>query len=139
MGTTVRDPVITLRQPVNRWIRRLGPGLIGVACSGGADSMALADAGERGCGDVARCKPITGRYRRNDFWRRKSADQHCIAVKQAPQLNAGAARDFIFSAARQEIPRKAGDRGIPVRVDFSQASLRANPRCKPTGDQRDDQ
>jgi len=36
--------VITLRREVNRWFRQLGPGLYGLACSGGADSMALADA-----------------------------------------------------------------------------------------------
>ena len=35
------DPVIAA---VNAQIRRVGPGLYGVACSGGADSLALADA-----------------------------------------------------------------------------------------------
>lgn len=39
-----RDSVSTLRAAVNRSIDRLGPGLYGVACSGGADSIALADA-----------------------------------------------------------------------------------------------
>ena len=34
----------TLRAAVKRWHDRLGPGLFGLACSGGADSMALADA-----------------------------------------------------------------------------------------------
>jgi tRNA(Ile)-lysidine synthase len=43
MPTTV-DPVITVRAAVKLWIDRLGPGLFGVACSGGADSLALADA-----------------------------------------------------------------------------------------------
>ena len=36
--------MITLRREVDRWFRQLGPGLYGLACSGGADSMALADA-----------------------------------------------------------------------------------------------
>lgn len=36
--------MITLRRDVNRWFRQLGPGLYGLACSGGADSMVLADA-----------------------------------------------------------------------------------------------
>jgi len=39
-----RDPVSTLRAACKLWIDRLGPGLYGLACSGGADSMALADA-----------------------------------------------------------------------------------------------
>jgi tRNA(Ile)-lysidine synthase len=43
MPTTSRDPVSTLRAAVNRCKQR-GPGLFGVACSGGADSIALADA-----------------------------------------------------------------------------------------------
>lgn len=34
----------TIRREVNRWYGRLGPGLYGLACSGGADSMVLADA-----------------------------------------------------------------------------------------------
>lgn len=34
----------TLRAAVKLWSDRLGPGLFGLACSGGADSMALADA-----------------------------------------------------------------------------------------------
>lgn len=34
----------TLRAQVKLWVDRLGPGLFGLACSGGADSMALADA-----------------------------------------------------------------------------------------------
>ncbi len=36
--------VTTVRGAVELWIDRLGTGLIGVACSGGADSIALADA-----------------------------------------------------------------------------------------------
>jgi tRNA(Ile)-lysidine synthase len=44
MPTTSRDPVITVRDAVQLWRDRLGPGLYGVACSGGIDSMALADA-----------------------------------------------------------------------------------------------
>lgn len=36
--------MITLRRVVNRWFQQLGPGLYGLACSGGADSMVLADA-----------------------------------------------------------------------------------------------
>ena len=39
-----RDPVSTLRAAVKLWNDRLSPGLFGLACSGGADSMALADA-----------------------------------------------------------------------------------------------
>jgi len=39
-----KQPVTTVRGAVERWIDRLGPGLYGLACSGGADSMALADA-----------------------------------------------------------------------------------------------
>jgi len=34
----------TIRREVKRWYDRLGPGLYGLACSGGADSMVLADA-----------------------------------------------------------------------------------------------
>ncbi|HEX3481453.1 MAG TPA: tRNA lysidine(34) synthetase TilS [Kofleriaceae bacterium] len=41
------DPVIAA---VNAQIGRVGPGLYGVACSGGADSMALADAAIRAAG-----------------------------------------------------------------------------------------
>jgi tRNA(Ile)-lysidine synthase len=37
-------PVTTLRAAVKLWHEQLGPGLYGLACSGGADSMALADA-----------------------------------------------------------------------------------------------
>jgi len=46
--------VSTLRAQVELWIDRLGPGLFGLACSGGADSMALADAviTEAGAGNV---------------------------------------------------------------------------------------
>ncbi len=44
MPTMPRDPVVTLRATVKLWNDRLGPGLFGLACSGGADSMALADA-----------------------------------------------------------------------------------------------
>src|SRR5438445_11553880 len=44
VGTMPRDPVSTLRAAVKLWIDRVGPGLFGRACSGGADSMALADA-----------------------------------------------------------------------------------------------
>jgi tRNA(Ile)-lysidine synthase len=44
MPTTPSDPVSTLRAAVKLWHERLGPGLYGLACSGGADSMALADA-----------------------------------------------------------------------------------------------
>lgn len=44
MPTTSGDPVSTLRAAVKRWHARLAPGLFGVACSGGADSIALADA-----------------------------------------------------------------------------------------------
>ncbi len=44
MPTTPRDPVSALRGPVKLWHDRLAPGLFGLACSGGADSMALADA-----------------------------------------------------------------------------------------------
>jgi tRNA(Ile)-lysidine synthase len=39
-----RDVVGTLRAAVNAAIGQVGPGLYGVACSGGVDSMALADA-----------------------------------------------------------------------------------------------
>jgi len=45
MGTTgQRDAVGTLRAAVNAAIGEVGPGLYGIACSGGVDSMALADA-----------------------------------------------------------------------------------------------
>ncbi|CAN5130946.1 hypothetical protein BH11MYX1_BH11MYX1_48430 [soil metagenome] len=45
MGTTgQRDVVGTLRAAVNAAIGELGPGLYGIGCSGGVDSMALADA-----------------------------------------------------------------------------------------------
>lgn len=36
--------MITIRHEVNRWYGLLGPGLYGLACSGGADSLVLADA-----------------------------------------------------------------------------------------------
>ncbi|HMG57893.1 MAG TPA: tRNA lysidine(34) synthetase TilS [Kofleriaceae bacterium] len=48
MTTTV--PVDPLIAAVNAQIGRVGPGLYGVACSGGADSMALADAAIRAAG-----------------------------------------------------------------------------------------
>jgi tRNA(Ile)-lysidine synthase len=38
------DPVSTVRAAVKLWNDRLGAGLFGLACSGGADSMALTDA-----------------------------------------------------------------------------------------------
>src|SRR6185295_8719053 len=41
---TTTGPVDLLIAAVNAQIRRVGPGLYGVACSGGADSLALADA-----------------------------------------------------------------------------------------------
>ena len=44
MPTMTGDPLSTLRAEVKRWYGRLSPGLFGLACSGGADSMALADA-----------------------------------------------------------------------------------------------
>ncbi len=59
MPTTSRDPVSTLRAAVKRWHDALapeaglsgaGPALFGLACSGGADSMALADAAIAECG-----------------------------------------------------------------------------------------
>ena len=46
-STAPVDPVIAA---VNARIGRVGPGLYGVACSGGADSMALADAAIRAAG-----------------------------------------------------------------------------------------
>lgn len=48
MTTTV--PVDSVIAAVNAQIGRVGPGLYGVACSGGADSMALADAAIRAAG-----------------------------------------------------------------------------------------
>jgi tRNA(Ile)-lysidine synthase len=39
-----RDPVSTLRAAVKLWHERLSPALFGLACSGGADSVALVDA-----------------------------------------------------------------------------------------------
>jgi tRNA(Ile)-lysidine synthase len=47
---TTTAPVDLLVAAVNAQIRRVGPGLYGVACSGGADSLALADAAVRGAG-----------------------------------------------------------------------------------------
>ena len=44
MPTTKLDPVSAVRAAVQRWRERLGPGLTGLACSGGPDSLALADA-----------------------------------------------------------------------------------------------
>jgi tRNA(Ile)-lysidine synthase len=44
MPTTSGDPVTLVRAAVQRFAAMLGPGLYSVACSGGADSMALADA-----------------------------------------------------------------------------------------------
>jgi len=47
---TTTPPVDLLIPAVNAQIRRVGPGLYGVACSGGADSLALADAAIRVAG-----------------------------------------------------------------------------------------
>jgi tRNA(Ile)-lysidine synthase len=47
---TTTAPVDPLIAAVNAQIGRVGPGLYGVACSGGADSMALADAAIRAAG-----------------------------------------------------------------------------------------
>ena len=47
---TTTPPVDLLVAAVNAQIGRVGPGLYGVACSGGADSMALADAAIRAAG-----------------------------------------------------------------------------------------
>lgn len=47
---TTTPPVDLLIAAVNAQIRRVGPGLYGVACSGGADSLALADAAIRAAG-----------------------------------------------------------------------------------------
>jgi tRNA(Ile)-lysidine synthase len=44
------DPVSMVRAAVNRWNGELGPCLFGLACSGGADSIALADAAIAECG-----------------------------------------------------------------------------------------
>jgi tRNA(Ile)-lysidine synthase len=47
---TTTPPVDLLIAAVNAQIRRVGPGVYGVACSGGADSLALADATIRAAG-----------------------------------------------------------------------------------------
>jgi tRNA(Ile)-lysidine synthase len=47
---TTTPPVDLLTAAVNAQIRRVGAGLYGVACSGGADSIALADAAIRAAG-----------------------------------------------------------------------------------------
>jgi tRNA(Ile)-lysidine synthase len=47
---TTTPPVDRLGAAVNAQIRRVGTGLYGVACSGGADSLALADAAIRAAG-----------------------------------------------------------------------------------------
>src|SRR5262249_60302219 len=47
---TTTAPVDLVIAAVNAQIRRVGPGLYGVACSGGADSLALADAAVRTAG-----------------------------------------------------------------------------------------
>jgi tRNA(Ile)-lysidine synthase len=47
---TTTSPVDLVSAAVNAQIGRVGPGLFGVACSGGADSMALADAAIRAAG-----------------------------------------------------------------------------------------
>jgi tRNA(Ile)-lysidine synthase len=44
------DPVSMVRAAVRRWNDQLGPCLFGLACSGGADSIALADAAIAECG-----------------------------------------------------------------------------------------
>src|SRR4051794_21760864 len=44
MPTTGREAVSIVRSAVKLWNGRLGPGLFGLGCSGGADSIALADA-----------------------------------------------------------------------------------------------
>jgi tRNA(Ile)-lysidine synthase len=44
------DPVSMVRAAVKRWHDQLGPCLFGLACSGGADSIALADAAIAECG-----------------------------------------------------------------------------------------
>jgi tRNA(Ile)-lysidine synthase len=44
------DPVSMVRAALARWNRQLGPCLFGLACSGGADSIALADAAIAECG-----------------------------------------------------------------------------------------
>lgn len=44
------DPVSMVRAAVRRWHDQLGPCLFGLACSGGADSIALADAAIAECG-----------------------------------------------------------------------------------------
>ena len=44
MPSTSRDPVVVVQGAVARWADRLGAGLWCVACSGGADSLSLADA-----------------------------------------------------------------------------------------------
>src|SRR3954469_21927431 len=49
---TTTPPVDLLTAAVNAQIGRVGPGLYGVACSGGADSIALADAAIRAAGSA---------------------------------------------------------------------------------------
>jgi tRNA(Ile)-lysidine synthase len=44
VGSGMASETALVRAAVKLWIERLGPGLFGVACSGGADSIALADA-----------------------------------------------------------------------------------------------
>ena len=47
---TTTAPVDLVTAAVNARIGEVGPGLYGVACSGGADSLALADAAIRAAG-----------------------------------------------------------------------------------------
>ena len=47
---TTTPPVDLLVAAVNAQIGQIGPGVYGVACSGGADSLALADAAIRAAG-----------------------------------------------------------------------------------------
>ena len=95
--------------------------------------------GQRSRGDVARGQSVALWDGRDDTRLRRAADQHRIAAEQVVELGTGGAGDLFFAAARQQAPRKAGDRGVARGMSGGDLRLSPDPRREAAGDQGHDQ
>jgi tRNA(Ile)-lysidine synthase len=103
---------------VERWHDRLGPGLVAVACSGGADSMALADAAIDVCGAASvlvvhvdhRLSPGSGDIARDvtQWARARGAAAVIREVTVAPGASLEAAARDARYAALDAVAREVG-------------------------------